>query len=136
MSTILNPYISFLDNAREALAFYESVFGGTATVSTYGEFGLNPDPAQADKVMHGQLDTPGGLTLMVSDAPSHEMFNPGSRISISLSGENIEELTRFWTGLSVGGSITVPFEKAPWGDHFGMFTDKFGVDWMVNGPAE
>lgn len=134
MTTRLNPYISFRDNARDAITFYESVFGGELTLSTFGEFQASEDPAEADKVMHSMLVAPNGLTLMVADTPNGMELNPGTNISISLSGEasDEEELRSYWDKLVDGGMVTVPLESAPWGDSFGMCVDKFGIAWMVN----
>ncbi len=135
MATILNPYLSFKDNAREAMEFYQSVFGGELTLSTFAEFGgMGVPDDEGHHIMHGQLTTPGGLTLMGADTPSHMGYEApsGAGISISVSGDDDDELDRYWAGLSEGGSVTVPFEAAPWGDRFGMLTDRFGVDWMVN----
>ncbi len=132
MTTRLNPYLSFRDNAREAMDFYESVFGGELTRSTFGEFGASDDPAEQDKVMHSMLVTDNGLTLMGADTPNSMDFTPGSNGTISLSGEDETELRGYWEKLSDGGDVSVPLEKAPWGDTFGMCVDKFGVSWMVN----
>ena len=132
MTTRLNPYLSFRDNAREAMDFYESVFGGELTRSTFGEFGASDDPAEQDKVMHSMLVTDNGLTLMGADTPNSMDFSPGSNGTISLSGEDETELRGYWEKLSDGGDVSVPLEKAPWGDTFGMCVDKFGVSWMVN----
>lgn len=132
MPTRLNPYLSFRDNAREAMEFYQSVFGGELTVSTFGEFGASEDPAEKDKVMHSQLESPGGLVLMGSDTPNSMDYTPGSSISVSLSGEDDAELTGYWEKLSAGGTVQEPLSKAPWGDSFGMCADRFGVNWLVN----
>jgi PhnB protein len=137
MTVRLNPYIAFPDgNAREAMDFYKSVFGGTLTMSTFGEFGA-PDPAIADKVMHAMLETGNGLVLMASDPPPDMTVTPGSSISISLSGDEADELHGYWDKLSEGGTVTVPLEKQMWGDEFGTCRDRFGVEWMVNiGPPQ
>ena len=132
MTTRLNPYLSFRDNAREAMDFYESVFGGELTRSTFGEFGASDDPAEQDKVMHSMLVTGNGLTLMGADTPNSMDFSPGSNGTISLSGEDETELRSYWEKLSDGGDVSLPLEKAPWGDTFGICVDKFGVSWMVN----
>ena len=132
MTTRLNPYLSFRDNARQAMDFYESVFGGELTRSTFGEFGASDDPAEQDKVMHSMLATDNGLTLMGADTPNSMDFTPGSNGTISLSGEDEAELRGYWEKLADGGEVSVPLEKAPWGDTFGMCVDKFGVSWMVN----
>jgi PhnB protein len=132
MTTRLNPYLSFRDNAREAIEFYHSVFGGELTISTFGELQASQDPAEADKVMHSMLVTEGGLTLMASDTPSRMEYTPGNNYSVSLSGEDDGELRGYWEKLSDGGTVTMPLEQAPWGDTFGMCADRFGVSWLVN----
>jgi PhnB protein len=132
MSTQLNPYLSFRDNAREAMDFYKSVFGGELTRSTFGDFHASDDPAEQDKIMHSMLVTDGGLTLMASDTPNSMEYTPGTNYSISLSGEDEAELRGYWEKLSEGGTVTMPLDPAPWGDTFGMCIDKFGVNWLVN----
>jgi PhnB protein len=131
MTSRLNPYLAFNGDAREAMEFYRSVFGGELTVNTHGEFG-NPDPAVADKVMHAQLETDAGYTLMGSDLMPDMPFNPGDTITVSLSGDEADPLRRYWAKLSESGTVTMPLEKQMWGDEFGMCTDRFGVSWMVN----
>ncbi len=131
MASRLNPYLHFQDNARQAMEFYKGVFGGNLTLNTFGEFGAS-DSAGADKVMHAQLETDGGFTLMASDTPPDMQRNPGDTISISLSGDDAGELRGYWEKLSAGGTVTVPLEKQMWGDEFGMCVDQFGIPWMVN----
>ncbi|MBA2415467.1 MAG: VOC family protein [Geodermatophilaceae bacterium] len=131
MASRLNPYISFGGDARQAMEFYESVFGGTLTLNTFGEFGAQDAP-EADKIMHAQLETEGGLTLMGADTPPGTEHNPGNNIAVSLSGEDGEELRGYWAKLADGGSVSVPLEKQMWGDEFGMCVDQYGVGWMVN----
>lgn len=133
MATKLNPYISFRDNAREAVTFYHSVLGGELEINTFGDTPGTADADEADLVMHASIVTPNGLTLFLADTPAHvEQSSPGSNVQISLSGDDEAELRGYWDGLTAGGTIGVPLEKAPWGDTFGMFTDKFGIEWMVN----
>jgi PhnB protein len=131
MATTLNPYLNFRDGTREVMDFYASVFGGELTLSTFAENGGmgQPEPEQG-KVMHSQLRTRGGMTLMAADVPSSMEVSANG--TVSLSGDDEAELRGYWDGLVEGGSVTVPLEKAPWGDSFGMCTDRFGVDWMVN----
>ena len=131
MASRLNPYISFKDNARQALEFYAEVFGGDLRISTFGEYG-SPDEPGADGVMHGQLESPSGYTIMASDTPAHMEYSPGSSISVSLSGDDGDELRGYWDKLTPGGTVAVPLEKQMWGDEFGMVIDKFGITWMVN----
>ena len=132
MTTRLNPYLSFRDNAREAMDFYHSVFGGELTRATFGEYHASEDPAERDKIMHSMLVTDNGLALMAADTPNSMDNTPGTNFSVSLSGEDDAELRGYWEKLSKGGTVTVPLEKAPWGDSFGMCVDKFGINWMVN----
>ena len=130
MPSRLNPYVSFDGNAREAMEYYKDVFGGTLRVNTFGEYGSQgPD---ADKIMHAQLETPSGFTLMASDTPGGMPRHPGDTIVISLSGDDGHELRGYWEKLSAGGQVTMPFEKQMWGDEFGMCVDRFGVPWMVD----
>jgi PhnB protein len=132
MTVRLNPYLSFRDDAREAMTFYESVFGGELTISTFADFQASDDPAEQDKVMHSQLETPEGLVLMGADTPNRMEFQPQAGVSVSLSGDDEAKLRGWWERLSESGTVTVPFEKAPWGDTFGMCVDRFGTSWIVN----
>ena len=132
MQTRLNPYISFKDSTRAAMEFYQSVFGGTLTMGTFKEFHASQNPAEDDLIMHAQLETSSGMVLMASDTPESMEYRPGNNISISLSGDNEAELTAYYEKLSNGGTVTMPLEKALWGDTFGMCIDRFGINWLVN----
>lgn len=132
MQSKLNPYLSFKDNARQAMEFYKSVFGGKLTLSTFKEFGASEDPAEADKIMHSMLEADNGITFMGADTPNGMPYQEGARVSMALGGDNLAELGGYFEKLSVGGKVGMPLAKAPWGDTFGMVTDKFGIDWMVN----
>ena len=132
MRSTLNPYLSFSDNARAAMEFYQTVFGGKLTMSTFKEFHASQDPGEDNKIMHSTLEAENGITFMASDTPSTMEYRPGTNMSMSLSGDNAAELTAYYEKLSAGGTIGMPLEKAPWGDTFGMLTDKFGVSWLVN----
>jgi len=134
MVSKLNPYLGFRDTARAAMEFYEIVFGGALTISTFGEAHASDDPTEQDKVMHAQLETTSGFTIMASDTPNTMELSPESSISISLSGDADDEgeLRSYWDQLIDGGTVALPLEKAPWGDSFGMVIDRFGVRWMVN----
>jgi PhnB protein len=127
----LNPYISFNGQARQAMEFYQGVFGGDLRLNTFGEYGA-PDEAYADQIMHAQLESPGGYTLMASDTPPGMSYNPGDNITVSLSGDDEAELRGYWDALSAGGTVSVPLEKQMWGDTFGACVDRFGIPWMVN----
>jgi PhnB protein len=131
MTSRLNPYLTFTGNAREAMEFYRDALGGELRINTFGEFG-EADPALAGKVMHAQLETEGGLTLMGADTPPGEEHRPGNAITVSLAGDTGDGLHEAWARLTEGGTVTVPLEKQMWGDEFGQFTDRFGVPWMIN----
>jgi PhnB protein len=131
MASRLNPYIGFDSNARQAMEFYKGVFGGELRLNTFGEYGSEGTP-EADKIMHAQLETDSGFTLMASDTPPGMQRNPGDNITISLSGDDAGELRGYWEKLSDGGTVTMPLEKQMWGDEFGTCLDRFGVSWMVN----
>jgi PhnB protein len=135
MSSRLNPYISFQDSAKDAMEFYRDVFGGELNVSTFGEYGQS-DPSLADRVMHAQLETDRGFTLMASDTPPGMDRTEGTNISISLSGDDEAELRGYFDKLSAGGEVGMPLEKQVWGDFFGDCTDKFGIKWLVNIAGE
>ncbi|TXK17748.1 VOC family protein [Homoserinibacter sp. GY 40078] len=132
MSMTLNPYLNWRTGAREAMERYQEIFGGELTVSTFADGGMEVEPAEAHLVMHAQLETPAGFTLMGADTPSHMPLSEGSSISVSISGDDGEALRSYWDGLLEGGTLTVPLEQAPWGDAFGMLVDRFGVAWLVN----
>jgi PhnB protein len=131
MGVTLNPYLNFKDNARQAMEFYQSVFGGELQLNTFAELGAPVEDNEKDLIMHSQLES-SGIVLMGADTPSHMEFSEGRNGAISLSGDDEATLRRYWDGLSAGGTVTMPLEKAPWGDTFGMCTDKFGVSWLVN----
>lgn len=131
MSARLNPYISFNGTARQAMEFYRDVFGGDLTVNTFGEYGMT-DPAMAGNVMHAMLETDQGFTLMASDLGPGMEYHPGDNITVSLSGDDGDDLRGYWEKLSAGGTVSMPLEKQVWGDEFGQCQDKFGTSWLVN----
>jgi PhnB protein len=127
----LNPYLNFDGKTREAMEFYQDVFGGELTLSTFGEYGMTEhegDPLPTDGVMHSQLATDAGFMLMAADSPGEHTPNG----HISLSGDEDALLRGYWDKLADGGHVDVPLEVAPWGDAFGQVKDKFGVNWLVN----
>ncbi|MDT4917493.1 MAG: PhnB protein, partial [Pseudonocardiales bacterium] len=124
MGVTLNPYLNFKSNAREAMEFYKSTFGGELQVSTFGDIGGQVEEQEKDLVMHAQLQSSNGITLMGADTPSHMEFKEGSNGQVSLSGDDEDTLRGYWDKLADGGSVSVPLEKAPWGDTFGMCVDR------------
>ncbi|MEU6312991.1 VOC family protein [Streptomyces sp. NPDC047014] len=132
MPSRLNPYLNFDGDARQAMEFYQEVFGGTLALNTYGDLGGQPAGETADRIMHGMLETSAGFTLMGADNPPGTPHRPGNDVSVSLSGDDSAELRGYWDRLSADGTVMVPLEKQMWGDVFGMCADRFGVSWLVN----
>jgi PhnB protein len=130
MTNKLNPYLTFIGKARAAMEFYSSASGGELTLQTFKEMQAAQSPEQEELIMHGQLITPDGMTLMASDDPESEVES--KNVSIAVSGEDERILRTYWDKLVDGATILAPFETAPWGDTFGMLTDKFGIRWMIN----
>jgi PhnB protein len=131
MASRLNPYLNFDGTARQALEFYQSVFGGELNLTTFAEMGGQDSP-DANKIMHGQLETEAGYTIMAADATAEMGYNGIHGFGVSLSGDDGDLLRGYWEKLSASGQATMPLQKQAWGDEFGMCTDKFGVPWLVN----
>ena len=133
MAQALNPYLNFRDTARQAMEFYRTVFGGELTMNTFGEFGQSSNhPGSENLIMHSQLETPTGFKLMGADTPPDMEYKGAGNIAVSISGDDEAALSGYWRKLSEGANVTLPLEKAPWGDSFGMLTDRYGIAWMVN----
>ncbi|MGE0079137.1 MAG: VOC family protein [Bacteroidales bacterium] len=134
----INPYIHFNGNAEEAFAFYKSVFGGEfAAIFRYKDFSFSEMPvsnSEANKIIHIALPIGKCSVLMGSDTPEfmgkHNENENRSKISISV--ESKEEADRLFNGLSAGGNVEMPISDSPWGSYFGMFRDKYGIEWMVD----
>lgn len=132
----VNPYLHFSGTCKEAFNFYKSAFGGEfLTISTYGEGGIPhlSGEKEKDKIMHVALPVGKNTFLMGSDSPD-EMGprSKGDNFSVAIQADSEAEADKLFKGLSAGGDVTMPMGKAPWGAYFGMFTDKFGVQWMIN----
>jgi len=132
MTIRLNPYLNFKDNARDAMEFYRGVFGGELDLRTFKDLHAAQDPSEENLVMHSELKGDNAITLMASDTPKHMEFQPGRNFGMSLSGDDEGQLSGYFTKLSDGGTVSMPLQKAAWGDTFGMVTDRFGVNWLVN----
>jgi PhnB protein len=140
----INPYLTFNGNCEEAFTFYKSVFGGEFTF--IGRFGDMPpqegapamSPEVANLVMHVSLPIGGETILFGSDASEAfgQVATFGSNISISINTSSTKEADTLYNGLSAGGKQTMPMNKTFWGAYFGMFTDKFGIHWMINFDEE
>jgi PhnB protein len=132
MQTLLTPYIHFKDNARQAMEFYQTVFGGKLDVRSFKELGASQNPSEDNLVMHSMIEADNGLTFMASDTTPRMEYKSGTDFSISLSGDNEEEIKGYFEKLSAGGTVVQPLQKATWGDTFGMCVDKFGIKWLFN----
>jgi len=131
MQTRLNPYLNFNGTTRQAMEFYRTVFGGDLELHTYEEYHAS-DESENNKIMHAMLQADDGFTFMAADTPNGMDFSVGTNFNMSLNGDDGEELRTYFGKLAEGGAIIMPLDKAPWGDIFGMCTDKFGISWMVN----
>lgn len=129
MKSTLTPYLYFNGNCQEVMKFYQSVLGGELKLQTYAESGMPNVEDRKDQIMHAELKNEL-LSFMASDgmAPS----TVGSNIHLSIAGSDEVALTKYFNQLSAGGSVQMPLAKQFWGATFGMFTDKFGIHWMVN----
>lgn len=135
---LINPHINFNGNAEEAFEFYRSVFGGEfAKVMRFKDLASAEFPVsekEANKIMHIALPIGKMNILMGNDVPefmgkTNEMEN---RSKIAISAESKEEADKLFHGLSAGGSVEMPISDSPWGSYFGMFRDKYGIEWMVD----
>ncbi|MBO4269386.1 VOC family protein [Microbispora triticiradicis] len=133
MSVKSVTHLNFRGDARAALEFYQSVFGGHLAVVTYKDAGNVQDPAEADQVMWGQVAAGNGFHVMAYDVPSRLPWDRGENsFFLSLRGETTEEITAYWERLSDGAVVTQPLEPAQWAPLYGMLTDRFGVVWVVD----
>jgi PhnB protein len=135
--TSINPYLNFNGNTEEAFNFYKSVFGGDFTVLQRFKDIPGSDKMAADeqdKILHVSLPIGEGTVLMASDAVESmgKKVDIGSNFHISVNTGSEEEANKLFTGLSMGGTVTMPIAKTFWNSYFGMLTDKFGVQWMVS----
>jgi PhnB protein len=137
----IHPYLNFKGNTEEAFNFYKSVFGGEfLTLQRFKDTdqGASLPPQEQDKIMHISLPIGQDSLLMANDvleSMGHSL-TVGDNISLSINAETEEEATRLFNGLSAGGTVTMPLQKTFWGAYFGMFTDPFGIKWMVNHDLE
>ena len=131
MSISLAPYLNFAEGqTREAMTFYQSVFGGKLDISTFGDFHMEGMPA--DGVMHAMLSC-DSFTFMASDAmPGSENQWGGTRVYLTFFGDDLATLTGWFDQLAKGGSVGSALEPMPWGDTYGVLKDKYGLEWMFN----
>ncbi|MGN7786207.1 VOC family protein [Niabella sp. 22666] len=138
MATV-NVYLTFNGNCKEAFDFYKSVFGGDYPyVGTFGEMppqeGMTMPEEDKNRIMHISLPISKETLLMGSDTGGEwaSGYQPGNNFSVSINADSKEEADKLFNGLSEGGRVTMPMNHTFWGAYFGMFSDKFGISWMVN----
>lgn len=128
----LNAYLLFDNNCREAMAFYKGIFGGEVTARTFGEVDNSCPEAMRDSIMHSSL-MGGDVEFFACDNPNPQAAETGNgKISLALGGHDEERLRQIYEALSTGGKIIFALEKQGWGDIFGVLSDQFGINWMVN----
>ncbi|MGY4858519.1 VOC family protein [Cryobacterium sp. AP23] len=147
MSIQTTTHLNFSGDARSALEFYRSVFGGRVTIATYGDFGMPQDIPGAENVVFGQVESDDGFRVMAYDIPGQVGGSPDNAGSthrengttltdqpffVSVRGETLDEVQGYWAGLSGGASIVEPFATSAWSPGFGMLTDRFGVTWILD----
>ncbi|TMR24808.1 VOC family protein [Nonomuraea turkmeniaca] len=133
MSVDVVTHLNFRGDARAALTFYQSVFGGDMAVVTYEDAGNVQEPSEADQVMWGQVAAGDGFRVMAYDVPSRLPWDHGANaFFVSLRGEAAGEITAYWEKLSVGATVLQPLGPAQWAPLYGMLKDRFGVTWVVD----
>ncbi|MER5263903.1 VOC family protein [Actinosynnema sp. NPDC002837] len=137
MSVTTTAHLNFRGDARAALEFYRSVFGGQLAVVTYKDAGNVQDEAEADHVMWGQVLGENGFHVMAYDVPSRLAYEQGENsFFVSVRGESVEEVTGYWDQLSDGSTVVIPMGPAGWAPAYGMLRDRFGVVWVVDVVTE
>lgn len=133
MAISVNPYLNFAGNAREAMEFYQGIFGGELRVLKFSDFGMTEMPA--DGTMHAALVHPN-FTIMASDAmPGAEQTWGGTRNYIAFMGDEIEIMSGWFDKLAEGGKVGQPLAQQAWGDTYGDVMDKYGIEWLFNVAA-
>ena len=133
MTVQTTTHLNFRGQAREALKFYCSVFGGERTIVTYGDLGATQDAAQAEHVIWGQVASDQGFRIMAYDVQPEKPWNPGENaFYVSVRGTSPEEITAHWEKLRVGASVLQPLAASAWSPLYGMLTDRFGVTWVMD----
>ena len=133
MTVQTTTHLNFRGQAREALDFYRSVFGGQRTIVTYGDLGATQDTVQAEHVIWGQVASDQGFRIMAYDVQPEKPWNPGENaFYVSVRGTSSEEITAYWEKLRVGASVLQPLSASAWSPLYGMLTDRFGVTWVMD----
>ena len=140
-STLLSvsavTHLNFRGDARSALGFYHSVFGGDLMIITNQEMGIVEVPAELDQVKWGQVAAANGFKVMAYDVPAAQPWSRGTdSFFLSLRGESTDEIAALWEKLAVGSTVAVPLAPAPWAPLYGMLTDPYGITWVVDVMAQ
>ncbi len=150
MSNAPTPHLNFRGDARAALEFYQSVFGGHIVIATYGDFGMPKEAPGAENVVFGQVETADGFRVMAYDIPGQTGGSAASASSthreggvtitdqpffVSVRGETLEEVQGYWAKLSAGATTVEDLAASAWSPGFGMLTDSFGVTWVLDVAA-
>jgi PhnB protein len=137
MSITTTTHLNFRGDARAALEFYRSVFGGQLTLVTYADAHSVTDPAEADQVMWGQVQAGNGFHVMAYDVPGNQSYSPGDKpVFVSVRASDGDELTTYWKGLSEGATVVQDLGPAGWAPLYGMLRDRFGVTWVLDVAVE
>jgi PhnB protein len=137
MSIKVSNHLNFRGDARAALEFYQSVFGGELVVITYADAHNVQDPAEADQIMWGQVTADNGFRVMAYDVPSATEWNRGENpFFVSVRGNTDEEISGYWRGLAEGATIVQDLAPAGWATLYGMLEDRFGIVWVLDVVAE
>ncbi len=133
MSIMTTPHLNFRGQAREALAFYQSVFGGAVMIATHSQAYPSFPPEEADLVAFGQVESEEGFRIMAYDVPAARPYDAGiAPLFVSVRGTDTDELTRLWNGLAEGAVVIQPLAPSTWAPLFGMLTDRFGITWVMD----
>ncbi|MFE3855654.1 VOC family protein [Streptomyces griseorubiginosus] len=133
MSVTTTTHLNFRGDAREALDFYRSVFGGRTAAVTYKDAGAVQNESEADWLMWGEVTGDEGFHVMAYDVPSQLPWDQGRNgFFVSVRGEDTEEISALWARLAEGSTVVRPLEAAPWAPLYGMLTDRFGVTWVLD----
>jgi PhnB protein len=133
MSITTTPHLNFDGRAREALDFYGAAFGVAPALMTYGQMGASDDPAWADRIVWGQVETASGIRVMAFDVWPGQPYDQGaSAFYVYLSGDDADEITRAWEGLLDGAEVRQPLGASAWSPLAGQLRDRFGVIWALD----
>lgn len=137
MSITTTTHLNFRGDARAALEFYRSVFGGDIALVGYADADNVTDPAEAGQIMWGQVRAGNGFHVMAYDVPGHQSYHPGDKpVFVSIRGTDGDEITGYWKGLAEGATVVQDLGPAGWAPLYGMLTDRFGVTWVLDVAVE